>query len=183
LIYIGGNDRLQTPSAVGAAAATIYDYLNTRAPKVPIIVAGTYPSNATDTIGSQHASVNKAIRDATLQYSNIIGFIDPCGHATTGTAPSALVNGASYSVGQLFSYQGAIYEVLTAHTSGPSPHGYNTRLLSWLTGTGTASAPAGNGNRDTLLSSDGVHWTLDGAGFTAVKLAVEAEKILDGYLK
>jgi lysophospholipase L1-like esterase len=42
---------------------------------------------------------------------------------------------------------------------------------SWLTGTGTAAAPVGDGNRDLFLSSDSVHMTAAGIAYYAQRLA------------
>ena len=184
VFFIGVNDAAVDAATLTAAVASVFAYLNTNAPNVPIVVVGGAPTSAASIfLTTARVQSRKAIRDGVLAYPNVIGFIDPVGDADTGTTPSALTNGTTYAVGDRYTYLGALWEVTEAHTATATPTYKSVKRLTWLYGTGLAGGATGNGNRDVLLSNDGVHPTQAGQNAYAAWIAQGVANCIQHWLK
>jgi len=85
-LFLGGiNDDLPGLAAASLAAFAAYA---AAVPSAPQVVFGVQPSNATDTIATERATVNDAIRVSALASANVIAFHDMIG-LPTATPPAA----------------------------------------------------------------------------------------------
>lgn len=183
LIIISGSVNDDSHTEAGANAAATYAALAAACPGVPIIVFGPQPSNASDTVGQPRASRIADIKAAALAAPNVIAFLDMIGNAS-GTAAPAWVNGTQYPEGSVVSYKGSIYQWANNGITGGATPGASPRwkLLTWLyTGTGTIGSVVGDGTRDTVLYSDGVHPTATGSYLMGVRQASEIIRVLTAY--
>jgi lysophospholipase L1-like esterase len=180
VVFGGVNDRLVAPATVQAAATTYFGQLATSLPGVPVIMAGMNPLFYNENYASNQSAVHKAIRDAALAAPNVIGHIDPSGHAALGAAPPAYTTGANYNVGDLVLASGGVYQCIWPQTNASAglPQAYFFQPISWYTGTGSAGTPNTNGNTDTCLAADGVHPTQAGQFLFADRLARGVAAIL-----
>lgn len=130
-------------------------------PDVAIIEGGgnDWSANATPLatfitlLASFYASLRSSLPTATLYVTGA--------HRIGQTYFDALVS-ATATAGGVYVDWGDVAEV--PRTTIPA----NTR---WLTGTGNASAPAGDGNRDVYLGSDSVHPNAAGCAYLGTRLA------------
>jgi hypothetical protein len=157
VITAGGNDFVNPPATVTAAATALYATYRAALPKTPIIVVGQFPNSLANATTQSFIDNAKAIRDAAVSAvaaGTVLGYIDPLGIADTGVIPAAYANGVSYAVGDRRLSVGGYYECTEAHTGGATLSPRRWKQLSWLTGTGRAGATTGDGNRDSFLGSD-----------------------------
>lgn len=175
LIVFLGSVNESTSTGLNTAATAAYDAFAAAIPNVPMIVFGVQPSNATDTIGTSRAARNDAVRQAALAHPSVIAFHDMIGF-TAATPPAAYNSGTSYTGGDKVTYQGSIWQVdpivTTTFTNGAPGVNPRWQLLTYAyTGTGQVGTTTGDGTRDVMLWSDGIHPTVEGA--TAIAQAAE----------
>lgn len=155
-----------------AAATSTYAAYAAALPDVPIVVFGPQPSNATDTLSSGRAAAIAAVKAAAEAAPNVLAFYDMVGTAA-GTVPPAWVASASQNPGDLVTFNGSVYRWNGAagNAGTTDPYAFNRwSLVTYAyTGTGRVGATAGNGNRDTFLSADNVHPTIDGCLALAIR--------------
>lgn len=172
-----GNDDGIAAATLTSAAASFYSACATRLPGVPIIVVGAQPNDAATVNGATRLANLNAVKAAADAAPNVIAFIDPVG--SVPTLPGAYTTGASYAVGAKVLYKGAFYQARVAVTSAAAT--LDTQLwlrLSWLTGTGNSTTPAGDGNRDLFLSNT-AHPTPAGQLNIAANISREVRRVLD----
>jgi lysophospholipase L1-like esterase len=153
-------------SGLAAAAASCYAAYASAFPNAAQIVFGVQPGSAAETVGSTFAAMNKVLRDTALATPNVVAFHDMLGTAVTGTAPTAYSAGTTYNEGDLVAYNGAVWRWSNAGNASAAPAGNpGSGTAKWVrqtwafTGTGNAGATTGDGSRDVLLGSDGIHPT------------------------
>lgn len=179
------NDDSYSASDVKASAVELYAAYATRLPDVPLIVFGVQPSGATQTVSAARAANIGALKEACDAAPNVIAFVDLIGSANG--LPSAWSSSASYSQGALVVDQGSVWEYIWS-TSGVTPQRppLNPRFIprtALYTGTSHAGAPNNSGTRDTLLASDNVHPTIDGADALATYISSQIRLILLEFAK
>jgi hypothetical protein len=151
-------------SGIQAAATAAYAAYKAAVPTANLIVFGPQPSNATDTISANRqancAAIQAAAVAAGATYYDMIGF--------TAETVAAYSMGVAYPQGQIVSYLGSLWRLdyagtFTGTNNNNSPGGKQTNTWTLLTcdlfGTGNSGSTTGNGSRDVLLYSDGVHPT------------------------
>ena len=165
-----GSDLAQVAGAVKKCLADLRAGL----PDAPIVVVGPQPSGGARTVGGTFADLVKATADAVASCGvDGVAFVDWAGLA--GGRALGFRAGQTYWRGDTIAYAGAIYRVEAAFWAGDSPAAAfpDVRQVSAVfTGTGKAGAPAGDGNRDLYISSDGVHPTNQGSEALGDALAV-----------
>lgn len=163
---VGGlNDEGKDLGQFGAAVKKILADLRAGLPDAPIVVVGPQPSGGARTVGGTFADLVKATADAVASCGvDGVAFVDWAGLAA-GRAKEFRA-GQTYWRGDVIAYAGAIYHVEAAFWAGGSPAAAfpEVRQVSAVfTGTGKAGSPAGDGNRDLYISSDGTHPTNQGS--------------------
>lgn len=143
-------------------------------PDAPIAVVGPQPSGGARTVGGTFADLVKATADAVASCGvDGVAFVDWAGLA--GGRAKDFHAGATYWRGDTVAYAGAIYRVEASFWAGDNPAGAFPavrQVSAVFTGTGKAGAPAGDGNRDLYISSDGLHPTNQGSEALGDALAV-----------
>ena len=172
---VGGlNDEGSDLAQVAAAVKKCLADLRAGLPDAPIVVVGPQPSGGARTVGGTFADLVKATADAVASCGvDGVAFVDWAGLA--GGMAQEFHAGQTYWRGDTIAYAGAIYRVEAGFWAGGSPAGAwpDVRQVSAVfTGTGKAGAPAGDGNRDLYISSDGVHPTNQGSEALGDALAV-----------
>lgn len=164
LVFVGSvNDDDKTAGLQAAVQATILLY-QAAVPGVEIVVYGPQPTNATDTLSANRTANNRAVRKACetlgVTFRDLIG--------TAGDADIvAFTAGMTCQPGLSYSNLGSVWEFQKT-TASAMPGGYapgnGSAAAFWRLktgmgyfGTGRVGATAGNGSRDTLLYSDGIH--------------------------
>jgi hypothetical protein len=167
MLFVGSVNDDSSFATVGAAATACWTAYAAALPGVPIIVFGPQPSNNIDTVGTNRAQANAAIRTAALAHTAVNAFHDMLGNAATGTVPGTWSAGTTYQPGDLAVYQGSIWkysvDTASAHATAPSQSGRWTLQSAAYTGTGQVGTTTGDGNRDVFLYSDGIHPTILGS--------------------
>lgn len=163
---VGGlNDEGKDLGQVAAAVKKCLADLRAGLPDAPIVVVGPQPSGGARTVGGTFADLVKATADAVASCGvDGVAFVDWAGLA--GGRATDFHAGQTYWRGDTIAYAGAIYRVEAAFWAGDSPAGAFPavrQVSAVFTGTGKAGAPAGDGNRDLYISSDGVHPTNQGS--------------------
>ena len=163
---VGGlNDEGKDLGQFAAAVKKILADLRAGLPDTPIVVVGPQPSGGARTVGGTFADLVKATADAVASCGvDGVAFVDWAGLAE-GRAKEFRA-GQTYWRGDTIAYAGAIYRVEAAFWAGGSPAAAfpDVRQVSAVfTGTGKAGAPAGDGNRDLYISTDGTHPTNQGS--------------------
>lgn len=172
LIVINGSVNDAT-SGLQAAATSTYQAYASACPGVPVIVFGPQPTDAPSTIGATRQQQIAAVKAAATTAPNVIAFHDRVG--TAAGIPPAWSSGATYNEGDLVTSLGAVWRWTNGGTAGneSSPRlSLRWSLVTWdYIGTGRVGSPAGDGNRDTFLFSDGVHPTAVAAQADAARMA------------
>lgn len=163
---VGGlNDEGKDLGQFGAAVKKCLADLRAGLPDAPIVVVGPQPSGGARTVGGTFADLVKATADAVASCGvDGVAFVDWAGLAE-GRAKEFRAE-QTYWRGDTIAYAGAIYRVEAAFWAGSSPASAfpGVRQVSAVfTGTGKAGSPAGDGNRDLYISSDGTHPTNQGS--------------------
>lgn len=172
---VGGlNDEGKDLGQVAGAVKKCLADLRAGLPDAPIVVVGPQPSGGARTVGGTFADLVKATADAVASCGvDGVAFVDWAGLA--GGRAKDFHAGQTYWRGDIIAYAGAIYRVEAGFWAGGSPAGAfpEVRQVSAVfTGTGKAGAPAGDGNRDLYISSDGLHPTNQGSEALGDALAV-----------
>lgn len=172
---VGGlNDEGKDLGQVAGAVKKCLADLRAGLPDAPIVVVGPQPSGGARTVGGTFADLVKATADAVASCGvDGVAFVDWAGLA--GGRAQDFHAGATYWHGDTIAYAGAIYRVEAGFWAGDSPAGAFPavrQVSAVFTGTGKAGAPAGDGNRDLYISSDGIHPTNQGSEALGDALAV-----------
>lgn len=158
-----------------AAAESMYSALADACPDARLIVFGVQPSQAAATLSASHAACNAALAAACAGAANVIAYHDMIG-TVSGSVPDAYSSEDTYTHGDLVTYEGSVYRLNTpaatpATQSAPDVN-FRWELKTWAyTGTGQSGSEEGDGTRDVLLSSDGVHPTVEGSRALAIHQA------------
>lgn len=161
LIVIQGSLNDDGLAGIQAAAAACFTALGNALPDVPIIVFGPQPSNGVDTISANRAANIAAVAAACADAPNVLGFHDLVGSA--GGVPPAAQTFQTYPDGTLVTGIGSVWKISNggaAWQNGPVTPGTDPHfalVTAVYTGTGQVGTLKGDGNRDTLLYSDGTH--------------------------
>jgi hypothetical protein len=159
-------------ATVGVAAAAAYAAYAAACPSARLIVFGPQPSNAIDTISTNRAAQNAAVRAAALAAPNVIAYYDQVG--TASGVPAAWSGVTTYNPGDRVTYLGSVYKAVnTIAFSGGTPGNSTSWALQTFaySGTGTSAVPTGDGTRDVFLYSDSVHPTIAASAAFAVRQA------------
>lgn len=172
---VGGlNDEGSDLAQVAAAVKKCLADLRAGLPDAPIVVVGPQPSGGARTVGGTFADLVKATADAVASCGvDGVAFVDWAGLA--GGRALEFHAWQTYWRGDTIAYAGAIYRVEAGFWAGGDPAAAfpDVRQVSAVfTGTGKAGAPAGDGNRDLYISSDGLHPTNQGSEALGDALAV-----------
>ncbi len=180
LIIVFGslNDDAYSAATVGAAADALYADLATRLPDTPVVVIGPPRTNSAPPAG--RLANRDALRAASADAPNVIGFIDQIGGTAATPAWSA---STPYVKGGLYWHNsGVVYEALINYTSGAS---FSTGLsipVTWFVGTGRVGATNGSGPTDRLVASDGNHLTSEGHAYFYRRVANALADVIRAYL-
>ena len=159
------NDRTSTPNgpAVAAAARKAYEYVWSKQPDIPIIVAGIQPTQWDATFSGNTSSINQAMRSLVdiLHEDHPIAYIDQVG--TSVVNASRFAPGTDYSEGDVVYDAGVGYRFLAKWRGSAIADAPVIRVSVCFTGTGSIAAPKGDGNRDVYLHNDGTHPTWSGS--------------------
>ncbi|RLP08917.1 SGNH/GDSL hydrolase family protein [Propionibacterium australiense] len=179
VVVVGSiNDQTAGAGVILTAVRQFCADLRTFLPATPVVIVGPQPSGGARTTSAEHAANCQAVAKAVAEADDGFAFEDWSGVAYTSPVPWA--EDGFYRPGTVVSWQGAIYSTSrwTRGSEGtPATSSAWTQTSAVLTGTGHAGAPAGDGNRDMLIASDGTHPT--GPGSEALGLAL-AEHVRRG---
>lgn len=181
------NDDAFTGPQIQAAAAQCYAVYQRALPNAKLIVFGPQPSNAAATLTNVRQASIAAVKAAALAAPNVIAFHDQVG--TAGGIPPAAASFQTYPDGTLLTYLGSVWKVSNggaAFTNGPhmpnaDPH-YSLQTYAYY-GTGQVGGTTGDGNRDVLVYSDGVHPTQAGSFALAVRQLADIRADLIAYAR
>ena len=182
VIFFGSvnDDGRGTQNQIQSAAAAAYQYIRNALPNTKLIVFGPQSTGAANSILENRYINRDAIKAASAQSPNVIGFIDQLG-AGTYTTPAWSGAGVNYTIGDRVTRAGGVWQCDLSHTSvttGANNGFSNFSPVSWLWGTGYSGALAGDGNRDRFLGPDNVHYTLEGHDYLASRCASSVADIL-----
>lgn len=186
IVFFGSTNDVPFAGSVEAAATTCYAAYDVACPNTPLIVFGVQPTNAVSTVTAAVAATSAEVKAACAASSNVLAFYDMIGSADG--LPPAFSSVANYSNGDRVTYNGSVYELDTpgeaATTIWPPGTVYGKwKLLTWTyTGTGNIAAPAGDGTRDQVLYSDGIHPTIMGSYAYTIHIANVLQSLLRGKL-
>jgi len=181
VVFMGSvNDAV---SGLGAAVTSTLDTFRAALPDVPFIVIGPQPTNAIDTVSSPRQQQIAAVLGAASAHPSVIATHDMVG--SYASLPAAYSSGTTYTSGNLVTSLGAVWRLSNeASTSIGNAPGTSVRwvLVTWdFSGTGLVGATAGNGTRDVLLFSDGIHPTVLGSEVIAARVATTVYQDLLTY--
>ena len=168
------NDGGSTSAAVQAEAESCMSVLKANLPNTLLISAGpVVRSHILDTTLDGH---DAAVRQAAQNqgWHGHISFRDP---AWLKASTPAWAASTVYAVGDCVLQNGFVQRCYTAHTSTASFDQTKFRSTALVSGTGRVGATAGDGNADLLISSDNVHWSLEGHRVKARHIASEVLRI------
>jgi hypothetical protein len=176
LIVLQGSVNDDGATGIQTAAAACFAAYATACPNAKLIVFGPPPTDATSTLSANRQTNNAAVRAAAIAAPNVLAFHDMIGNATS--TPAAFATFQTYADGTLLSSLGSVWKVSNggaSYAGGPVvPGGAAMFALQTYvyTGTGKVGSTASDGNRDTLLYSDGIHPMPEAsAAFAAIEAA------------
>lgn len=171
LIIMSGSVNDDAQTGVQAAATAAYAAYLAACPQAKIIVFGTQPTNATNTLAANRNSRNAELLAAASAAPNVLAYHDLIGTATG--LPATWASGGTHTDGDVVTYQGSVWR-WRGPTDGNSVPGSSSRweqVTYAFTGTGQVGSTTGNGSRDFFLASDGVHPTTPGSAAFAIRQA------------
>jgi hypothetical protein len=171
LIIMSGSVNDDAQSGVQAAATAAYAAYLAACPQAKIIVFGTQPTNATNTLGANRNARNAELKAAALAAPNVLTFHDMIG--TAAGLPAAWTSGGTRTDGDINTYNGSVWR-WRGPQDGNSVPGTSSRweqMTYAFTGTGQIGSTTGNGSRDFFLASDGVHPAAPGSAAFAIRQA------------
>lgn len=165
-------------SGIQAAASACWAAYAAALPDARITVFGPQPTNATSTLGANRTANNVAVYTATLNNPNVKRFYDLIGNKS-GSTLRAFAAFTFYDPGELVTHIGSVWrhEAVASSqypaTGAPGLFTYPawTLLTADVFGTGQVGTTTANGNRDTLIHSDGVHPTANLCAAYAERIA------------
>lgn len=149
LVIMSGSVNDDAQSGVQAAAAA-YASIAAALPNAKIIVFGTQPTNATNTLAAARTTRHGELRVAAAAAANVLTFHDLMG--TANGLPATWAAGGTKTDGDINTYQGSVWH-WRGPTDGYSMPGSSSRweqLTYASTGTGQVGSTTGNGSRDFL---------------------------------
>lgn len=166
LFFFGSvNDRGMSPNgpAVAEAARKAYEYVWSKRPDIPIVVAGIQPTQWDATFSGNTSSINQAMRSLVdiLHEDHPIAYIDQVG--TSVSNASRFIPGTDYAEGDIVYDTGIGYRFLKNWKGSSIADAPVIRTSVCFTGTGTIATLKGDGNRDVYLHNDGTHPTWSGS--------------------
>lgn len=174
IVFFGGiNDDGNLQASVREAAYNCFAAHMEASPRSTIHVFGAQPSNNISTISADRTGVNLGIAQACVDLG--ITFHDLIGYPESGLVSWA--NGITLNANEDFEYNGSVYTHASSVSRTTSPSylpgttPYYKLKTGILYGTGKVGSTTGNGSRDTMLYSDGVHPTVVGASAWADYIA------------
>lgn len=167
LVFVGSvNDDDKTATLQAAVTATLLSYRAVVPTTCEIVVYGPQPSAAVETLSVNRTANNRAVRRACEAVG--VTFRDMIGTAGDADLP-AFTAGMTCQPGQRYTYLGSVWEFQKTSASvmpGAYAPGNGSLASFWKLvtamgyyGTGRVGATVGDGSRDTLLYSDGIHPT------------------------
>lgn len=183
LIVIVGSVNDDGQPGIQSAAAALYSELDAQVSGVPVVVFGSQPSNANDTVSANRLANRKAVKAAADAAANVAAYFDMVG-GESETSLTAWSSATTYNDGAIVTYKGSVYRLRApggASTNQAPGTQRRWELVTYaFTGTGKVGSTAGDGTRDTLLHSDGVHPTSAGATALAVRIESDVRELVEG---
>ena len=178
LIVFQGSTNDDGQATTGADSLAAFAAYAAALPSTPCIVFGRPPNTGTGSLSANSAANITAVRASALASTNVIGFHDMIGMRASPT-PTTYNGGIPYFQDDRATSAGSVWRWSNGGTAGSgSAIGTSTKwaLQTYAyTGTGQVGTTTGDGSRDTLVYSDGVHPTVDGQDALA---SIQVSKIL-----
>lgn len=165
IIFMGSvNDSVADPALVASTASTVWAAAKAVCPDAVIVILGVQPTSS-DTVSTGRFAVNAALNAAATAAGYT--FYDMIGNGFNLTVP-AYSTGNTYNAGDLTVYRNSVWRMDGDAAWSPgvvtnAPGGSGGQRWTLMTydyyGTGRVGSTTGDGTRDILLFSDGIHPT------------------------